>query len=255
MTLRFPALFVLGFWFTGFASWGQTFSVMSYNIRHGLNTKNGSNLDRVAQLILANKIDLVALQEIDSATVRSLNRNQTKLLANATGLKSVYANVISEQKGSHGLAILSRYPIIASQVVQLPSPSDGVKRILVCAYVELPKTEKTVRFCTTKLDPHSPQNRLAQAGSITALLKESIQPVVWAGDLHAHTDDPLIRQMARYWRYAGINVDQVTFPDLASRFDYILTRPNDNLSQVSYRILEEDRTSDHYPVIATFRLK
>jgi len=256
MTKRLLALLfpLLSFSLLSTMTSGQVFTAMSYNIRHGLTTKNQSNLSRVSQLIRANKADIVALQEIDSATVRSLGRNQTKYLAKATGMKSVYAKAVSEKRGSYGLAILSRYPIIASQIVQLPSPEEGASRILLCAYVELPN-EKTVRFCTAKLDPHSSQNRTAQAAIVTALLKESIQPVVWAGDFHSHTDDPIIRQMARYWRYAGIASEQVTFPDLASRFDYILTRPNDELQELNYRIVEENRTSDHYPVIASFRLK
>ncbi|MCY7356490.1 MAG: endonuclease/exonuclease/phosphatase family protein [Rudanella sp.] len=244
----------LGFSLLSSIAFGQSFTTMTYNIRHGLTTKNQSNLSRVSDLIRSNKADIVALQEIDSATVRSLGRNQTKQLAKATGMKSVYAKAVSEKRGSYGLAILSRYPIIASQIVQLPSPEEGASRVLLCAYVELPN-EKTVRFCTAKLDPHSAQNRIAQAAIVTALLKESIQPVVWAGDFHSNADDPIIRQMARYWRYAGVNVEQITFPELASRFDYILTRPNDELSQLTYRVVKENRTSDHYPVIASFRLK
>ncbi len=234
---------------------GQTVTTMTYNIRHGLTTTNQSNLSRVADLIKKSKVDLVAIQEIDSATVRSLGRNQVRHLAQATGLKAAYGRAVTERQGSHGLAILSRYPIIATQVVQLPTSGEGARRVLLCAYVELPPKGNTLRFCTAKLDPHSVANRTAQAGTITALLKSSIQPVVWAVDLHSHTDDPLIRQMARYWRYAGINTEQITFPDLVSRFDYLLTRPNGELTQSNYRVLEENRTSDHYPVIATFRLR
>ncbi len=244
----------LGFSLLSTIALGQSFTTMTYNIRHGLTTKNQSNLSRVSDLIRSNKADIVALQEIDSATVRSLGRNQTKFLSKETGMKAVFARAVTEKRGSYGLAILSRYPIIASQIVQLPSPEEGASRVLLCAYVELP-SEKTVRFCTAKLDPHSAQNRIAQAAIVTALLKESIQPVVWAGDFHSNADDPIIRQMARYWRYAGANIEQITFPELASRFDYILTRPNNELNQLTYRVVKENHTSDHYPVIASFRLK
>lgn len=255
--MKRPLVFLLStFFFLVFISSasGQVITTMTYNIRHGLTTKNQSNLSRVSDLIRSNKADIVALQEIDSATVRSLGRNQTKHLAKLTGMKSVFAKAVAEKRGSYGLAILSKYPIIASQIVQLPSPEEGASRVLLCAYVELP-TGKTVRFCTAKLDPHSAQNRIAQAAIVTALLKESIQPVVWAGDLHSNAGDPIIRQMTRYWRYAGANVEQITFPELDSRFDYILTRPNDELNQLTYRVVKENRTSDHYPVIASFRLK
>ncbi|WP_044129644.1 endonuclease/exonuclease/phosphatase family protein [Rudanella lutea] len=232
----------------------QSLTLMSYNIRHGLNTQNKSNLVRVGQLIREQRADIVGIQEIDSATTRSQGRNQVQILARATGLNAVFGRAVAEAQGGHGLAILSRHPIIASQTLPLPSPEPGASRVLLCAYVELPGG-KTVRFCTAKLDPHSIQNRLAQAAAITALLKDSIQPVVWVGDLHGHTDDPVIRQMARYWRYAGVNNDGVTFPDLVSRFDYIMTRPNGEFGQTAYRIVEENVTSDHYPVLATFRLR
>ena len=251
LAFLFPAL---GLSLLSSIAFSQVFTTMTYNIRHGLTTKNQSNLSRVSELIRVNKVDIVALQEIDSATVRSLGRNQTKFLAKETKMKAVFAKAVAEKQGSYGLAILSRYPIIASQIVQLPSPEEGASRVLLCAYVELP-TGKTVRFCTTKLDPHSAQNRTAQAAIITALLKESIQPVVWAGDFHSHTDDPIIQKMARYWQYAGLNINQITFPELASRFDYILTRPNNEMTQLTYRVIKENRTSDHYPVIASFRLK
>jgi endonuclease/exonuclease/phosphatase family metal-dependent hydrolase len=254
MTRCLPAFIVICFLSFNLTAFGQDITFMTYNIRHGLNTKNISNLNRVGQLIRDYRADIVGLQEIDSATVRSLGRNQVQQLAKATALNAVFGKAVTEEKGAYGLAILSRYPIIASQTLPLPSPESGAQRVLLCAYVELP-TGKTVRVCNAKLDPHSVQNRVAQAATITALLKDSIQPVVWVGDLHGHTDDPVIRQMARYWRYAGVNVDQVTFPDLVSRYDYIMTRPNGEMRQLAYRIVEENVTSDHYPVIAAFRLK
>ncbi|RIV23559.1 hypothetical protein DYU11_11275 [Fibrisoma montanum] len=233
---------------------GQKLTVMTYNIHHGTSQRGGTNLIQVGRLIRTTGADLVALQEVDSATASSLGKNQAAQLSYLTGLKAVFGKEANAEAGGYGLAILSKYPIIAQQLIQLPNPDLTDPRVLLCAYVELP-SKKTVRFCTTRLDDRSEVGRGVQAATISALLEPSIQPVIWAGDLNAHPDHKAVEPLLGRWYDAGRKSDAITFPDMGSRTDYILTQPGGPLKPLSYRVIEDNNTSYHYPVVATYQLK
>jgi endonuclease/exonuclease/phosphatase family metal-dependent hydrolase len=49
----------------------QSLKVLTYNIHHGENVKGEIDLQSIANVILATNPDLVALQEVDSATGRA----------------------------------------------------------------------------------------------------------------------------------------------------------------------------------------
>lgn len=48
----------------------ERLKLMSYNIRNGIGIDNIQDIGRIAQVILREAPDLVALQELDSATLR-----------------------------------------------------------------------------------------------------------------------------------------------------------------------------------------
>ena len=65
--------------------------------------------------------DLVALQEVDQNTTRTLKVDQAAELARLTGLHFAYGKAMDYEGGGYGQAILSRYPIRHSEVYFLPS--------------------------------------------------------------------------------------------------------------------------------------
>ena len=53
--------------------------VLTYNIHHGRGTDGQIDLERIAEVILSTRPDLVALQEVDRRTGRSNNADQARL--------------------------------------------------------------------------------------------------------------------------------------------------------------------------------
>ena len=61
-----------------------TFKMMSYNIRHGSDINGVLNLSRTAAAITAEDVDVVALQEVDNATLRVNGLEEPQLLVSIT---------------------------------------------------------------------------------------------------------------------------------------------------------------------------
>lgn len=232
----------------------STITVLSYNINHGANPKGRNNLIRIGQLIRQYKPDLVAIQEVDSATRRSYNRNQVQQLANLVAMTPLFGGALPFQGGWHGLGILSKFPIIASDKLLLPNPDSTVQRILLQAYIELPDG-RTIRFCTTQLDPKSPFNRGLQMATVKKTLAPSIQPVILTGDFNTDPFDPIVLKMKEEWDDAGEDAQLPTLVGTGARIDYVATKKEQELELVRYRVLNEPNTSDHLPVLATYRFK
>ncbi|WP_266364376.1 endonuclease/exonuclease/phosphatase family protein [Tellurirhabdus rosea] len=232
----------------------ETITVLTYNINYGLDPKGYSNLLRVAQLIRQYKPDLVAIQETDSATLRSYRRNQIRQLAGLTGMQYAFAGADSYEGGRIGLGVLSRYPIIAHNRVLLPNPDSLAPRILQDAYVELPDG-RSIRFTNTQLEPKSFVNRGVQLATLRQVLGNSIQPIIWAGDLSTDPEDPIVVKLRENWDDAGADARQPTIHNSGARTDYILTLRGAEFELVRYRVLNEPTIAPHLPVLVKYRLK
>ncbi|WP_460673280.1 endonuclease/exonuclease/phosphatase family protein [Larkinella ripae] len=232
----------------------STLTVLTYNIHHGTNEKEHNTIVQIGRLIREYKPDLVALQEVDSVTTRSRKQDHLSQLARLTSMNPLYGKAIDFQGGKYGTAILSKYPIIASQKMMLPNPDRTEQRILQCAYVELPN-EKTIRFCNAHLDHQSPLNRNLQLAFVNTTLENSIQPVIWCGDLNTDPDDPDIEKLMGQWSDAGRDSRTPTLVGSGARIDYILSLKKSELELVRYRVLNVPKYSDHLPVLATYRFR
>lgn len=232
----------------------STLTVLTYNINHGKTTKGYSNLLRVSQLIRQYKPDLVALQEVDSVTKKSFQRDQLDQLAKLTGMQPLYGKASRRDRGSVGVAILSRYPFIAYDNLMLPNPDSTEQRTLLCGYVE--RTDgQTFRFCTTHLDGGSVVNRGFQLAMCNLTMQKSIQPVIWTGVLNTDPEDLMIQKLNDTWTDAGRDSQTPTLVGSGARVDYVLTQRESNLELVRYRVLNEPATSTHRPLLVTYRLK
>ena len=127
----------------------------SYNIANGREV--GHDLSILAQDIVDNKLDIVGLQEVDRLASRSKFIDTAKELSKLTGLGYYYytkaINIDGNEakygtKGEYGTCILSRYPITASESVQLFSGGKE-QRMLSCVEIDVDGT--TVNFVNTHL--------------------------------------------------------------------------------------------------------
>ena len=125
----------------------KTLRIGSYNIKHA--AEANLNLNTIAQIIKSQNLDIVGLQEIDYKTSRSKKVDQPAKLAEYAEMPYyVFVRAIDYQGGEYGTLILSKYPIVSSEVIPLES-WDKEGRALGHAVIDI--GGKTIDFFNTHL--------------------------------------------------------------------------------------------------------
>lgn len=94
--------------------------VGSYNIKHGADA--ALSMKVIASVIKAADLDIVGVQEVDYKTSRSNYVDQPAKLAEEAGMPYYFfVRAIDYQGGEYGTLILSRYPIVSSEIIMLTS--------------------------------------------------------------------------------------------------------------------------------------
>ena len=105
--------------------------LMTYNIHHGEGTDRKYAPERIARMILAEAPEVVALQEVDSATQRIKGHYVAGDIAQHTGMHATYAGAIPFLGGKYGIALLSK--TAPKAVTRIPLPGREEKRMLLVA--------------------------------------------------------------------------------------------------------------------------
>ena len=84
---------------------------MTYNIHVGVGMDKQLDLQRIADVILKEKPDLVGLQEVDRGVKRTQGIDEIVKLAQMTHMEYAFAHNLDFQGGQYGVAILSRFAI------------------------------------------------------------------------------------------------------------------------------------------------
>ena len=129
ITFLFLFLFLLGI--TGSRAQSvrpeqTTLRIMSYNIHNGVGLDGKRDYARIAKAILRMSPDVVALQELDSATRRSGGVDILRELSDQTLMHRVYAPAIDYQGGKYGIGLLSKEKPLNYKFVPLPGREAGV---------------------------------------------------------------------------------------------------------------------------------
>lgn len=226
-----------------------TIHVMTYNIQHGAI----SSLDDLAAAIRAEAPDLVALQEIDVEAERSGGVDQAHRLGQLTGLARLFRTAIDLPGGGRfGLALLSRFPVLSSRSVSLPS--EGEQRILAIVDVEV-APGRVVQVANTVLGL-DPEERRVQTTRILAEL-DGHPDVILMGDFNEGPTGAavslLTTSFADAWAAAGDGAGY-TLPATAptSREDFVLL--GSAWPAPSEARVVESHASDHRPVVVTIPL-
>jgi endonuclease/exonuclease/phosphatase family metal-dependent hydrolase len=237
--------------------------VITYNIHHGEGTDRKFDLSRIASRLMAEKPDIIALQEVDQKTRRAAGVDQPAELARLTGMQVVFGRNIDFEGGGYGTAVLTRLPVVSSESVKLksyypPTAQNAEQRGV--QVLELGANGKTeLLFLCTHLDYRPPDDeRMNSALTINELIKKRGDiPAIIAGDLNAMPDSRPIRELEKEWKVADSDAPLVTFPaEKPDRWiDYIMYRPADKWKVEEVRVLDEPVASDHRPVLAVLRLK
>lgn len=98
----------------------KTIRIGSYNIKHAADAK--LNLKTIAQVIKNANLDIVGIQEVDYKTTRCDGVDQPAKLAEYAEMPYyVFVRAIDYKGGQYGTLILSKYPIVSSEVIPLES--------------------------------------------------------------------------------------------------------------------------------------
>ena len=162
--------------------------------------------------------DLLTLNEVDLGMARAGNRDVAADLAEALGLHAVWAPLFLETThGRHddareaagrgnreslfGLALLSRWPIGATRIVELPSPvrfqydTEGMYGRFIALVAEIERPGAPFIAVTVHLEVHrTREHRAAQMRHLLEQLAQEQLPIILGGDLNTHTFD-----RGRWW--------------------------------------------------------
>ena len=106
-------------------------NLMSYNIRNTKGMDGVRDYQRIANVIIREAPDVVAIQELDSMTTRSEQKYVLGELAERTQMHAQYVPAISFQGGKYGIGILSREKPLSIKAMSLPGREE--RRALMVA--------------------------------------------------------------------------------------------------------------------------
>ncbi|RKF21421.1 hypothetical protein DBZ36_01875 [Alginatibacterium sediminis] len=238
--------------------------VMSLNAAHGRGTSFSqillskdqieANLNAIAQYIIEEDPDLVALQEIDAPSWWTGNVDQVRYLAEQSGFAwSSHGINTRNIFGNYGTAILSKHPILAANRYNFaPSPPTPQKGF---THIEVLWQQQRVNVVSMHLDFARRSVRQTQSEAMNDLVRLNAAPSIVMGDFNSQWAKPqsVVRSVANSPHLKAYAVDSNELGSYGNdRIDWIFVSPK--IEFVSYRN-GPALFSDHRPVIAQLKLK
>jgi endonuclease/exonuclease/phosphatase family metal-dependent hydrolase len=224
--------------------------VMTYNIRGGLGQDGRRDTDRIAEVVLAWKPDIVCFQEVHQRLPWSGFINQPGLLQRRLGMPFIFQANVNAVFGGYGLGLATHYPVIA--VTKRRLPSQGERRGALQVTLDTPVGRLTVVNTHWGLNA---EERGRQAACLGQWLSETAPPFVLCGDLNDHPEKQDVQNMMRQAGLtdAGLGASEPTYPSDAprARIDVIMHSAELKVRQIC---VVASQASDHCPVIADFEL-
>lgn len=223
-------------------------TVISYNVHNGVGLDNKSDYDRIGRTISRHNPDIVAIQEVDSATMRSNGSYVLAEIGRATGLCPTFAPAIDFQGGKYGIGILNRHEPLSVRRIPLPGREEA--RVLLIA--EFPQyTVGCTHLSLTEADAMTAAHIILRETADTA------KPLIIAGDFNLQPDsEPMELLRSRF--SSVLPADMPTFPadQPAITIDYIMTdnRSSLTIEEQPYVADADELASDHRPIVARLRL-
>jgi endonuclease/exonuclease/phosphatase family metal-dependent hydrolase len=248
--------------------------LVTFNTHHGVGDDGRHDLPRLAKVLAAADADVVCLQEVDRHFGgRSEDVDQALLLSRALDLQLAWGPAIDEPRGDaktmrrqYGNAVLSRLPILVSDVH--PLPGDGEPRSALRTMVEL--DGGALWITTTHLSTRSGTERAAQAETIAGLHTQTMETGVLVGDFNTEPDAPelaVLRERFRdAWELAGERDDRAgwRFWQHDEGLTHPARRPHRRIDQVwvsegvavtRAHVLDAAGASDHLPLVVDLEVR
>ncbi len=233
----------------GMMASAKPLKVMTWNLHHGVGEDGKLDLERIAKVIVAENPELVALQEIDWNCRRSGTVDQAAELGRLTGMAPVFGKAMDFDGGAYGQAVLTKLPVLASEVLKLTSV--GEPRIALKVRVRIDDSE--LQFVSVHLDAEDETVRIAQAREAVKLLAGD-GPAVITGDFNDVPGSKTLNAFAAPWSAVAKSGSPLTYPASAPEreIDHVLIRRLEVVEKA--RVLEQAVASDHRPVVAVVKM-
>lgn len=230
----------------------QTFSIMTFNVRHCEGMDGKIDIARTAAAIADASPDFACLQELDVRTARSGGVDQPVELARLTGMHPTFAKAIDYKGGEYGVAILSRKPPLA--VSTRPLPGKEARVLLVCDFGDF-------AVATSHLSVGNAAERVASIPPIQEAFAALGKPVFFTGDWNAKPDSRVLADIRGFMSVVSPTKGVRTYhgspaagPDGKLKdvcIDYVAvdTAHAGVFAAKSPRVVEDRATSDHAPVV------
>jgi endonuclease/exonuclease/phosphatase family metal-dependent hydrolase len=223
-------------------------------------------IERVLTQLQSYSADIICLQELTRGYVEQSHENTWEYLAHELGFfycAQEIPIITADTQWSQANAILSRFPIEASERVWLHEPTDPQDmhdqfRGYLEATIAIGDSMLTV--ATTHMSFNTGPDRDPELDTLLGLLHKQPRNYVLTGDLNALPESRRVTELAKLLQHAGPSYEQKTWTTksfrhetfqaetLDWRFDYIFT--SSDVPVVSAYIPKTD-VSDHLPVLAT----
>ena len=222
--------------------------LMSYNVRNANGMDGIHNIQRIANVIINEAPDVVAVQELDSMTTRSGQKYVLGELSERTQMYATYAPAISFQGGKYGIGILSKETPLTIRTYPLPGREEA-RMLLVAEF-------KNYFFACTHLSL-TEEDRLASLDIIKNSVGKSEKPYFLAGDLNDKPDSKFIQALQQDFQVLT-HIKKPTFPapEPTETIDYIAAwkHSSNDFANLSAQVLEEPVASDHRPLSIQLRM-
>lgn len=223
--------------------------ILSFNIRNTMGMDGQHDISRTVRVIQRQRPDVVAIQELDSATHRSGGRYRLGDLAAEVLMYPTYAPAIDFDGGKYGIGILSREKPLRHY--QVPLPGREEKRtllivefrdyIMACAHLSL-----------------TPADQLASLPIIRAEAAKAKKPFFIAGDWNAEPDSETLAGIQEDFQLLS-DTKQSSYPadEPEICIDYIAVyKPTaDRIARLSASTDRDTAASDHRAKAVTVKFK
>lgn len=232
---------------------------MTYNIHVGIGMDKKPDLRRISEVILRDRPDLVALQEVDRGVRRTKGIDQIVELARLTRMDYAFAPNLDFQGGKYGVAILSRYPILTIDHRRYASRREAERRGLL--RVEVLIKGRPLHFVTTHLDYQFADGRLFETEQLLKALASVEGALIVAGDFNDEPAGTSYQLMLSGFRDAWSDAvvreggDGLTYPadKPVKRIDYVFVSRNSGVS-AKWAAVRSTLASDHLPLVVDLEL-
>ena len=237
-------------------------NVMSYDIHVGIGMDKKLDLARIAEVIRRHRVDLVGLQEVDRGVERTGRVDEIKELARLTGMDYAFAHNLDYQGGQYGVAVLSRFPILAIDHRRYANTRERERRGFI--RVEVEAEGRRLNFVTTHLDYQFMDGRVFETEQLLAALADVRGPLVVAGDFNEEPGVGAYELMLKSGFADGwVRGCSACPPNQAAGLTYPADKPTKRIDYVFHRglgdaeasdaIVPDTLASDHRPVVVSIK--